>query len=66
VPFQAPVKGNDKDGVGMHWEQSSIWETKKHLIMSGSTQGIEKLTFMIFTGKKTGCFCLLQLLQHYN
>jgi hypothetical protein len=34
-----------KDGVGMHWEQSSIWETKKHPIMSCLTQGIEKLTF---------------------
>jgi hypothetical protein len=54
-----------KDGVGMHWEQSSIWETKKHP-MSCLTQGIEKLTFDIkFTGK-TGRFCLLQLLQHYN
>jgi hypothetical protein len=30
-----------KDGVGMHWEQSSIWETKKHPIMSCLTQGIE-------------------------
>jgi hypothetical protein len=35
-----------KDGVGMHWEQSSIWETKKHPIMSCLTQGIEKLTFL--------------------
>jgi iron complex outermembrane receptor protein len=28
--IKSTIKGNDKDGVGMHWEQSSIWETKKH------------------------------------
>jgi iron complex outermembrane receptor protein len=39
-------KSKIKDGVGMHWEQSSIWETKKHPIMSCLTQGIEKLTFL--------------------
>jgi hypothetical protein len=54
---------NDKDGVGMHWEQSSIWETKKHPDMSCLTQGIEKLFWRYkIHWKKTGCFCLLQLL----
>jgi iron complex outermembrane receptor protein len=43
---QVYTKEMIKDGVGMHWEQSSIWETKKHPIMSCLTQGIEKLTFL--------------------
>jgi hypothetical protein len=40
-----------KDGVGMHWEQSSIWETKKHdYVLSNS--GNRELTGDIkFTGK---------------
>jgi iron complex outermembrane receptor protein len=42
-----------KDGVGMHWEQSSIWETK-HPIMS-SNSGNREANFsgdIKFTGKK--------------
>jgi iron complex outermembrane receptor protein len=57
-------KGNDK---GWSWKLNSQYMGDKEAPITCLTQGIEKLTSFLykFTGK-TGCFCLLQLLQHYN
>ena len=41
------TKETTKDGVGMHWEHSSIQEIEKRLIMYCQTQEIGKLIFLV-------------------